>query len=238
MRRIWALSGLVLLSLSSCQQFFTTSLVKVLARPAQTISELDAAGASAFVASLAQNPDQATAAGAMDALAVLVKEHPTPAVLKDASQVAVMATGLDSALTQAMTSVDLAALTSGTAPTKTEMATIASIITTAGQNVTPASAAIFTALAASAKSDPAALAASGVGAETLVMAAAAVAINDISNNLAPGQTLAQVLDGSIPAPTMSAATQTDLANLTSGAQAIDPNNALLATLQSTLNIKF
>ncbi|MEI6875668.1 MAG: hypothetical protein WCL50_11150, partial [Spirochaetota bacterium] len=123
MRRIWALSGLVLFSLTSCQQFFTTSLAKALARPVQTISELDAAGASAFVASLAQNPDQATAAGAMDALAVLVKEHPTPAVLKDASQVAVMATGLDSALTQAMTSVDLAALTSGTAPTKTEMAT-------------------------------------------------------------------------------------------------------------------
>jgi hypothetical protein len=242
--RVSALSGLIVLGLTlsfaSCQQFFTTSLAKPLARPPATITSIDAAGASAFLASLSQNPDPTRASSALGALESLVASNPSPAVIKDAAQVAVIATGLDSALTQAVTAVDLNAIMAGTTPTQAQLSTIANIITTAGNNVTPASTAIFTALATSASTPTgaAALASSGVGAQTLVVAAAAIAINSITTSLPAGQTLSQVLDGSVAAPAFSASTQANLTNLAAGIKAIDPNNALLSSLQGTLNIKF
>ena len=244
MARVSAFSGLVVvgltLSFASCQQFFTTSVAKALAQPPATITSIDEAGASAFLASLSQNPDPTRAASALGALQALVASNPSTAVIKDAAQVAVIATGLDSALTQAVTAVDLNAIIAGTAPTTTQLATIANIISTAGNNVTPASTAIFTALATSAAAPggAAALASSGVGAQTLVVAAAAIAINSITTNLPAGQTLSQVLDGSVAAPAFSASTQANLTNLATGIQAIDPNNALLSSLKTTLNITF
>jgi hypothetical protein len=230
LRNTAILAGLTLALLSACQQLFTTSAVTFLAREPATITTLTADSAASFAASLAANPDPALAQSAMAALAALVAANPKDdAILRDAAAVAAVATGLDLALTQAITSVDTTALLAGGSLSAAEIANMASLIDTA--SVSSNSTEIFTALAGA---DPAALKASGVGAQTLVIAATALALDDMKKKLAgTGNTVADVLSGSATY-TPSAGLSATLTQLGNGAQAIDPGNALLSTLQGFL----
>lgn len=234
------LAGLVASSLllAGCQQFFTASLAKPLVRPPVTLSSITADQAAALVAA---NPNQALAASAVGALASLVTSNASSAtVVSNAAQVAVIATGLDTALTQAIASVNLNALISNPSSlTSTDIATLSNLLTSAAGNVNSSTTTIFDALAtqASTASGAAALAASGTTAQTLVVAAAAIAIHDATSQLTSGQTLADVINGTVTY-TPSASVSTTLANLAAGAAAIDPSNTLLSTLQSALKITF
>ena len=241
-RALLGLSVIILALAAGCQQFFTTSLAKPLARPPVTMSSISADQAASLVAA---KPNQALASSAVGALANLVSSNASsPTVVSNAAQVAVVATGLDTALTQAIASVNVTALTSGQSLSSTDVATLSNLLTGAAGNVNANTTTIFDALATQAKADPAALAASGTSAQTLVVAAAAVAIHDATSQLAPGQTLANVINGTATYTsgaktyTPSASVSTTLSNLASGANAIDPTNPLLSTLQSSLNLKF
>jgi len=242
--KVFAIAGLVasLLSLAGCQQFFTASLAKPLSRPPVTLTSITADQAAALVAA---NPNQALAASAVGALASLVTSNAASAsVVSNAAQVAVVATGLDTALTQAIASVDVNALISNPSSlTSTDIATLSNLLTTAAGNVNSGTTTIFDALAtqASTASGAAALAASGTSAQTLVVAAAAIAINDATSQLTAGQTLADVINGTVTY-TPSASVSATLTNLASGANAIaaasGSTNPLLSTLQGALNITF
>jgi hypothetical protein len=234
------MAALIALAATGCQQFFTYSVAAPLARPPQTISSLTASTAASYAATLVNNPDPAAAKAAMDAMVNLVASTPTPAVLKDAATVAVMATGLDSALTQAITKVDVAALMAGTAatPSAATISAIADIISAASSGVTTQSTQIFNALAASASTPAKAaeLAATGIGAQTFVVAAAAVAISDMTSQ---GLTVADVMTGTVAYTPTAGGTATTLTNLAAGASAAgtaagDSSSQLLSTLQSFL----
>ena len=180
---------------------------------------------------MAAKPDQALAASALGALASLVTANPSSAsIVSDAAQVAVIATGLDAALTQSLATV----LTSGGTLSSTDIATISALLTTSASNVNANTTSIFSALAAQAASNPSALAASGTSAQTLVVAATAIALSDV---LSQGLSIANVINGT-STYTPSASVSTTLSNLASGVTAIDPGNALLSTLQSSFNITF
>jgi len=256
MRRFLPLVALSLTIAAGCQQFFTSSVATALARPPQKITTLSAASATTFAETLAQNPDPAIAATALSALSALIapSANPSAATITAAAQVAVIASGLDSALTQSIASVNLSAITSGTAPTSQELQQISTIIGTASTSLTgasaTASAAIFASLAQTASTPAGAqsLKDSGIGAQTLVVAATSVAITEINTRLAalnpnpalPPKTIADVIADPVatPMPTMSAATTTELSNLAAGLQAVDPTNQLLGTLKTVLNLKF
>lgn len=225
--RVFVLAASVLL-LGGCQQFFTFSLAKSLARAPSPLTSISADQAAALVAA---KPDQALAASAVGALATLVTANPTSAsVVSDAAQVAVIATGLDAALTQSLATV----LTSGGSLTTTDIATMSSLLSAAASNVNASTTSIFTTLSTQAASNPTALAASGTSAQTLVVAATAVALSDA---VSQGLSIADVINGT-STYTPSASVSTTLSNLASGVSAIDPGNALLSTLQSSFNITF
>jgi len=241
MRRLLPLLALAALSAAGCQQFFTYSVAKAvgLARPAETITTLDASSASAFVQTLTADPDPARAATAINALATLVSTDTTPSVIKDAASVAVIATGLDTALTKALTSIDVQALMSGSGtPSTADLATLADIISASAAAVTPQTAQIFEALATSAAADPLALAGTGIGTETFAVAAAALALNDM-NTQTPPVLIADVINGTAtytPDPALAPT----LANLVSGASAVataggTAESPLLSTLQGFLH---
>lgn len=226
-----ALTPLLIAALAAtgCQQIFTFSLAAPLARPPETIGSFTAATAATYAEDLLADPDPATAAAAVGALADLVSTHPTAAVIRDAAAVAVIATGLDGALTEAITAVDVEALMAGTQPTDLEIEAIADIIAGIGQNVTADTEVIFQALA---DADPTALLEAGVGAETLVMAAAAITVADMAEK---GVTVAELMaDPTAYAPDPDLAAT--LASLAAGAATIDPENQLLGTLQGFLPI--
>ncbi|HUX39229.1 MAG TPA: hypothetical protein VMV44_15120 [Rectinemataceae bacterium] len=226
--RAFGLSASILLLAGACQQFFTFSLAKSLSRPPVTLTSITADQAAALVAA---KPDQALAASALGALASLVTANPSSAsIVSDAAQVAVIATGLDAALTQSLATV----LTSGGTLSSTDIATISALLTTSASNVNANTTSIFSALAAQAASNPSALAASGTSAQTLVVAATAIALSDV---LSQGLSIANVINGT-STYTPSASVSTTLSNLASGVTAIDPGNALLSTLQSSFNITF
>ena len=233
LRPLW-LSASILALAGGCQQFFTTSLAKPLARQPATLSSITADQAAALVAA---KPDQALAASAVGALASLVTANPTSAsVVSDAAQVAVTATGLDTALTQALSSIDLTTFQSGGTLSTADATTLSSLLTTAASNVNTNTTTIFDALATQAAADPSALAAGGTTAQTLIVAAAAIAINDANTQLAAtNQTVADVINKTATYAPSGAVLQV-LTNLANGVNAIDPGNPLLSTLQSTLNI--
>ena len=236
LRPLW-LSASILGLAGGCQQFFTASLAKPLARQPATLSSITADQAAALVAA---NPDQALAASAVGALASLVTANPTSAsVVSDAAQVAVTATGLDTALTQALSSIDLTTFQSGGTLSTADATTLSSLLTTAASNVNTNTTTIFDALATQAAADPSALAAGGTTAQTLIVAAAAIAINDATSQIKPGQTLADVINGTATLPNGMPYTYTPSASVSDLATAvatIDPSNQLLTVLQSSLNI--
>lgn len=230
---ILGLGALALLLASGCQDFFTTSLAKPLARPPQTLTTISATEAAALVAA---NPSQALAASAVGALADLVAANPTSTtIVSDAAQVAVIATGLDTALTQALASVDVTSIMSGGSLSSADATTISNLLTTAVGNVNTDTTAIFTALATQASSDPAALAASGTSSQTLIVAAMAVAVDAINTQLASSnQSIADVLNGTVNPATLTIPASAQ--NLAAGASAIDPGNQLLSMLTTSFNI--
>ncbi|MEI6388680.1 MAG: hypothetical protein WCQ50_18855 [Spirochaetota bacterium] len=235
---------LILASMSTligCQQFFTSSLVTFLRRPQAKITTLTATSASDLVSALQSNPDKALAAASIGAFDKLIKSDPTNmTVLKDAAAVAVMASGLDTTMTKALTSLDITSVMAGTKPSAEQLSTIGSSVSEAMASLGSSGASgIFEALAQSASTPEGVqnLKDSGVGSQTLVMAATAVALSDISTQN-PGIDLSQVISGTLPAGTVvnppSAAAKQDIANLASGIAAIDPNNQLLGMLQGML----
>jgi hypothetical protein len=235
MRQALPLLALVGILSSGCQQMFTYSLAKPLAREPEVISSLDAAGAASVAAMVAASADVELAAAAVGALADLVAADPTnTAILADAAAVAVVASGLDQALTQAMTEIDVAGLMNDpSAISSSDIDTIAALVAgVAASDAMGDSTAIFASLADAAASDPAALAASGIGAETLVMAAAVLTIAEMESQ---GVTLAEVeADPSVfTAPALLTTQLGDLADLVAS---MDADNQFLAALQGFLPI--
>ena len=227
--------GLAAFALTGCQQFFTSSVAKILARPPATLSSISADDAAALVAA---KPNQALAASAVGALASLVTSNPTASVVSNAAQIAVTATGIDTALTQALGSISASNLQSGSLST-TDRTTIANLVSSTSGNVNASTTTIFDALATQAATSPSTLVANGVSSQTLVVAAAAVALNDIKTTLAQTNsttTLADVIAGTAPAPALSASAQASIANLKAGITAIDPANQTLSLMTSAMNV--
>ncbi|MFZ4617331.1 MAG: hypothetical protein ACOYM2_14195 [Rectinemataceae bacterium] len=228
-------------TLVGCQQFFSSSLLTFLKRPQAKITTLTATSSAALVLALQSNPDPALAAASLGAFDKLIKSDPTNMdVLKDAAAVAVIASGLDTTMTKALTTLDLTSVMAGTLPSAEQLTTIGNSIVEAMASLDSSGASgIFEALAQSASTPEGVqnLKDSGVGSQTLVMAAAAVALSDISSQN-PGIDLSQVISGTLPEGTVvnppSDAAKQELANLASGITAIDPSNQLLGMLQGML----
>lgn len=221
MRFALPLLAVALLFAAGCQQVFTYSLAEPLARPPEALTRIDAAGAAAFAQNLAANPDPEMAQAAIGALAKLVESDSSPAVLADAAAVAVVATGLDGAITEAMTLIDLEGLMAGTPLTADEIADLSALVGGVADNVGTDTTAIFTALAGA---DPAALAAEGVGVQTIVVAAAAIALADMAEQ---GFSVESIIDGSAGGYTPDPV----IADLVALAAGLEPDNQLLATFQ-------
>lgn len=220
------LAGAILALSASCQAFFTTSLATALAREPEVPSSLTADQAAAYAEQLAVNPSPALAQAAVPALADLVAADPTPQVVADASAIAVTATGLDSALTEALTTLDVDALIAGDPLSAEDSAALAATLATVV--VTDDTTAIFEALAAA---DPAELAAAGVEDATVyVVAAAALAIADMEDQ---GVSVDEIISGTT-SYSPSADLQDTLADLADGAVAMDPNSVFVGLLQGLL----
>ena len=165
------LAAVLVIGLGGCQQLFTTSLGKSLARSTSVPSNLTPDQAAALVAQATANQDPALATALVSSLLTQISTTTDPttkaALESSAASAAIVASGIGSALT------DL--LASGTV--STDPATLTNLLATVQAGATPS---VVTAL--SLLSDPAVVASpasSGLGTTDLVIAAVVVAASVI-----------------------------------------------------------
>jgi hypothetical protein len=219
-------------ALSGCQEAFTTSLAKSLARDSLPVPDtLTKDEAAEYAALVSENRDTALAQGLLPAMADLVADNPGDAtVLGEAAVTAGFATGIEDGFMDALDAVDIDSLINDTASLSSDdIAAIAAAVS--GVSVSDDAVAIFTALASA---DASEMGDAGMNATNYAIAAVALIIADAEDQ---GIVLADAMENGFASTAYVSSGQTTLAkNLITAAAAQWPDDSMISAMQSLFDI--
>lgn len=195
--RILAAAAVVLaaLTLASCQDFFTSSLAGWAQRDPTVPSGLTADQAMTIANQAVANRDTGLAQALLPQMAAFVGGSPSAALVASAVDTAVLASGIDEAFGNALTTLGTDIIEGGGSLTPAQIDALTALLDSIV--ITADSISVFTYLEGQPAAD---MAAAGVTAADYVMAAAALLISDIGDAAALSTLIQNDFSTYVPGP--------------------------------------